>query len=173
MKKVLVVGVMTDREVADLIEQAVVDALNGDGIPANTALREFGPRRFGNMQETEITAKLRGSEYTAVMIISLVNKEKGLRYVPGTFYAFPSMGMSPLYYRRYWFIHDRMYRPGHYEITTNWVLEADIYTIHDDQLIYSAQTRSYDPSNARRLADSFTRSIIRELRTIGIIPPNQ
>ena len=172
MKKVLVLGVMTDREVADQIEQAVVNALNRDGIAANTALSEFGPRRFGNMQEHEITAKLRGSEYTAVMIISLVDKERGLRYVPGTFYAFPSMGMGSLYYRRYWFIYDRMYRPGHYQITTNWVLEADIYTINEDQLIYSAQTRSYDPSNARSLADSFTRSIIRELRTLGIIPSN-
>jgi hypothetical protein len=66
-----------------------------------------------------------------------------------------------------------MYMPGRFETTTNWVLEADIFTINDDRLIYSAQTRSYDPNTARALADGFARAIVVELRTKGIIPQNQ
>ena len=173
MNKVLVIGVMADREARDQIEEAMVTALNRDGIAASTAIAIFGPRRFDNLQENEILNKLRGSEYTAVMIVSLVNKERDIRYIPGSFYMFPSshMGFSR-FHRRYWFLYDQMYTPGRWEITTNWVLEADIFTINDDQLIYSAQTRSYDPNNARTLAESFTRAIVVELRTKGIIPEN-
>jgi len=173
MNKVLVIGVMADREARDQIEQAMVNALNRDGIAANTAVTIFGPRRFDNLQESEIIGKLRGSEYTAVMIVSLVNKERDIRYIPGSFYMFPSphMGISR-FHRRYWFVYDQMFIPGRFETTTNWVLEADIFTISDDQLIYSAQTRSYDPNNARALAESFTRAIVAELRTKGIIPEN-
>jgi len=171
MRKVLVIGVMSDREARDQIEQAMVTTLNRDGIAASTAVSIFGPRRFDSMQESDIINKLRGSEYTSVMIVSLVNKERDIRYVPGTFYVFPSshMGFSR-FYRRYWFVHDQMYVPGRFETTTNWVLEADIFTINDDQLIYSAQTRSYDPSSARSMAEGFARAIVAELRTKGMIP---
>jgi len=171
MKKVLVAAVMPDRESRDQIEQAMTAALNRDGISASTAVSVFGPRGFDRMAENDIINQLRGSEFTSVIIVSLVNKEKSTQYIPGTFYMMPSaqMGFSR-FYRRYWFAADQMYVPGRFETTINWVLQADIFTINDDQLIYSAQTRSYDPSNTRSLADGFTRAIIEELRTKGMIP---
>jgi len=173
MKKVLVAAVMPDREARDQIEQAMVAALNRDGISASTSVSVFGPSGFDRMPENDVIDRLRGSEFTSVIIVSVVNKETSMQYIPGTFYMMPSphMGFSR-FYRRYWFAYDRMYTPGRFETTTNWVLQADIFTINDDQLIYSAQTRSYDPNNARSLADGFTRAIIAELRTKGIIPQN-
>jgi hypothetical protein len=169
MKKVLVVGVMANRETKDQIEQAMTAALNKDGVAANTAMSVFGPKSFKDMQESEITSTLKGSDYTSIMLVSLVNKEKQVQYVPGTYYAYP-YASYPLYYRRYWYMHDQMYTPGYYETTTNWVLEADIYTINGDELIYSTQTKSYDPENARDLSESFTQSIINELREKKMIP---
>jgi hypothetical protein len=169
MKKVLVVGVMADRETKDQIEQAMTAALNKDGVKANTAMSIFGPKRFKDMQESEITNTLKGSDYTSIMLVSLVNKEKQVQYVPGTYYAYPYIGY-PLYYRRYWYIYDQIYTPGHYVTTTNWILEADIYTINDDELIYSTQTRSYSPGSARDLSEGFTQSIINELKTKKMIP---
>ncbi len=169
MKKILVVGVMANRETKDQIEQAMTGALNKEGVIANTSMNVFGPKRFRDMQESEITSTLKGSDYTAIMIVSLVNKEKQVQYVPGTYYAYPYADYS-LYYRRYWYVYDQMYTPGYYESTTNWVLEADIYTINGDELIYSTQTRSYDPENAKDLAVSFANSIVNELKTKKMIP---
>lgn len=169
MKKVLVVGVMSDRETKDQIEQAMTGALNKDGVIANSAMGVFGPKSFKDMQESEITNTLKSSDYTSIMLVSLVNKEKQVQYVPGNYYAYPYAGY-PLYYRRYWYMYDQMYTPGHYVTTTNWVLEADIYTIHGDELIYSTQTRSYDPNNARSLANDFAREIVAELKAKRMIP---
>ncbi len=169
MQKVLVLGVMADREVRDQIELTMTKTLNSDGVNANTATSVFGPKRLRGMKEDDIVKTLNTSDYTAVMIVSLVQKEKERNYVPPTYYAYPYMGYYR-FYRRYWYVYDRAYTPGYYTTSTNWVLEADIYTIDDDELIYSSQTRSYDPNNANDLAISFTKSIVSELKAKNIVP---
>lgn len=169
MQKVLVLGVMADREVRDQIEQTMTTTLISDGVSANTATSVFGPKRLRGMQEEEIVKTLKTSNYSSVMIVSLVQKEKERNYVPPTYYAYPYMGYYR-FYRRYWYVYDRAYTPGYYTTSTNWVLEADIYTIEEDELIYSSQTRSYDPTNANDLAVSFTKSIVAELMAKNIMP---
>ncbi len=172
MNKVLVVAVMVDREQKDKIEHSMVEELQKSGIDAHSALDMFGPKSFSGNNEEELTNKLRGSQFTSVMIVSLVNKEKNLRYVPGSYsyYGGPYYG-SMRYYRRYWALYDQVYTPGYYTTSTNYVLEADIYTVNDDdELIYSAQTRSTDPGSAHSLAESFSKTIVTELREKGLVP---
>ncbi|MCD8041899.1 MAG: hypothetical protein LUH10_02430 [Tannerellaceae bacterium] len=165
MQKVLVVGIMADREERVKTEQAMVSELRKYGINAGSAFDMLGPRGFRGATEDEIVRQLEGSEYTAVMIVSLINKDKELRYVPGTYYNYPYYYSSPRYYRRYWALYDNVYRPGYYTTTTNYVLEAEIYTVNDDdELVYSAQTRTTDPANASSLAESFATTIVSELR---------
>lgn len=170
MDKVLVVGVMQDMQQKDNIEQAMADALGRAGVNAATATALFGPKGFRGSSEDQITAKLRGSNFTSVMIVSLIDKEKESRYVPGSRYYAPRIIGYSRYFRRYLVVYDQMYTPGYYATSTNYVLEADIYTVNDDdQLVYSAQTKSYDPASAGALAGSFSGAIVEELKTKGII----
>jgi len=142
MQKVLVVGVMSDREERVKTEEAMVSELRKAGINAGSAFQLFGPKGFNGTTEEEISNQLDGSDYTSVMIVSLINKDKELRYVPGTYYSRPYYNPyygGRRYYRRYWALYDNMYTPGYYTTTTNYVLEAEIYTVNDDdQLVYSA-----------------------------------
>lgn len=170
MNKVLVLGVMQNMQQKIEIEQAMAGELNRSGVSAGTATNLFGPKGFKGLSEEEITAKLRGSDFTSVMIVSLVDKEKEENYIRGTYYTAPRVIGFSRYYRRYLVVYDRIYTPGYYATRTNYVLEADIYTVNeDDELVYSAQTRSYDPGNARALGESFAKAIIEELKTRSII----
>ncbi|MCC8143270.1 MAG: hypothetical protein LUD02_07500 [Tannerellaceae bacterium] len=174
MNKVLVVGVMADREEREKTEDAMVGELRKYGINASSAFELFGPKGFGDATEEQIAGQLRGSDYTSVMIVSLINKDKELRYVPGTYYGRPYYYGSRRYYRRYWTLYDNVYTPGYYTTTTNYVLEAEIYTVSDDdQLVYSAQTKTTDPNNASALAESFSKTIVSELRTKGLVSGGQ
>lgn len=170
MEKVLVLGVMTNRENKEQIEKVMTADLNKAGVNANTATSEFGPKGFNKLTEEQIAEKLKGSAYTSVMIISLQDKEISNSYSPGTYYSTPVVVGYNRYYRRYLVVYDRMYTPGYYTTNTNYVMEADIYTVNDDdQLVYSAQTKSYNPNSAKSLADSFSKSIVNELKEKGII----
>jgi len=170
MEKVLVLGVMRNRENRDVIEQTMVNELGKSGIVSSTATGVFGPKGFQGLTEEEITGKLKGSEFTSVMIVAILDKERENDYTPGSRYATPRVVGYNRYYRRYLVVYDYMYTPGYYTTSTNYILEADIYSVNDDELIYSAQTRSYDPNSSKDLAESFTKSIITELKEKGIVP---
>jgi len=169
MNKVLVLGIMPRMDDRDNIERAMVNEFTNAGVAANTATSIFGPRGFVGMDEQQITEKLRSTGFTSVMIVSLVDREKEKRFVPGTRYVAPRFGHSR-FYRRYWMMYDMWYSPGYFRTHVNYVLEADIFTIDDnDALIYSAQTEKWDPSNSRALGESFARAIAADLRSNGLI----
>lgn len=172
----LIVSVMTDREVMDKTEHAMVGELKTHSINAVSSLDLFGPKRFKGLTEDQVVETLKDSGYTSVMLVSLLDKEKELRYVPGTAYYQP---YYPTYYpgymhfyNRYSAIYGSIYTPGYYTTTTKYILEADIYALNDghDALIYSAQTRTEDPGSAQDLAETFAKSIVDELHQKGLVP---
>lgn len=169
MDKVIVLGIMGNREQIDQNEQAMVQHLKNEGINAATATSVFGPKGFKGLSEDEITEKLRGSEFTSIMMLSLLDKEREKNYFPGSRYTVPRVVGYSRYYRRYLVVNDYVYTPGYYTSSTNYILEAEIYSIDDGELVYSAQTRSYDPANIHALAESFAKSIVSELNEKGII----
>lgn len=170
MSKTLVLGVMQNRGDRDNIENEMVSELTKAGVNAKTSTSVFGPKGFQGLTEEQVAHKLRGSDYTSVMIISLIDKEKEASYSPGYGYAFPYIVGYSRYYRRYIVAYDRIYMPGYYRTNTNYVLEADLYTVNDDdELVYSAQTKSYDPGDSKSLAESFAKLIVSELKAKRII----
>lgn len=170
MNKVLVLGVMTNREIKEQIEHVLVRELNEEGIDASSATDVFGPKGFRGLTEGHITDKLHGSAYTSILMVSLQNKENRSNYEAR--YSTPYVLGYSRYYRRYLLIYDNIYTPEYYDTSTSYILEADIYTLKGDELIYSAQTRSYDPDSAKSLAESFSRSIISELKEKEIVKHN-
>lgn len=169
MNKVLILGVMVDRQAKDAIEQIMVDELKKVNVNATSAMSMFGPKGFRGMSEEEVTAKLKDSDFTSVMIVSLLDKEKEENYTPGTRYTSPRVVGYNRFYRRYLVVYDYMYTPGYYTTSTNYIMEAEIYTIEDDELIYSAQTKSYDPNSPKSMAESFSKRIIEELKQKRIL----
>ncbi|MCC8035042.1 MAG: hypothetical protein LIO77_03795 [Rikenellaceae bacterium] len=166
--KILVLAMMTDREAKDYIERTLAADLSAQGIATTTGTTEFGPRGFGNLTQDQVNSKLSGEGFSAIMIICLTDKDKELNYVPGTPYVSP-YGTYYGYYGRYRYMWDTIYSPGYYTTSTTYVLDADLYTLPEDRLIYSAQTRSYDPANSQSLAKSFAEEIVRDLKGQNII----
>jgi hypothetical protein len=162
---------MPDREQRDNIEQALVSELNKSSVVATAAMAVFGPNGFKGLTEEQVSSKLKESGYSSVIIVSLVAKNKERDYYPGNYYVPPyPVGYYSLYYRRYAYAYDYMYTPGYVTTSTNYVLQAELYTIDTDQLIYSAQTKTYDPVDAQDLAASFSKAIVTELQAKNIIP---
>ncbi len=168
-KKMLVVGVMQDRGQRDNIEQAMVAELNKAGISSASAMTLFGPNGFQGLKEEQINEKLKNSGYSSVMIVSLVDKKREASFSPGYYYSAPYPVGYSLYYRRYMYAYDYMYTPGYFSVSTNYVLQADLYTATPDQLVYSAQTQTYDPENAQDLATSFAKAIVTDMKTKKLI----
>ncbi len=155
--KVLVLGLIkeNDRSMQEKMENHFVGDLQQLGYNAVSSLQEFGPKVFDKMEETAAIAKLKNSGIDAVLTIVLLNKEKERQYIP------------PNYFNRFWGYsynwYQRIYEPGYYVTSTKYFWESNFYEMAAQKLLYSVQTKSFDPANAESLGHEYGRMIVKNM----------
>ncbi|WP_187774835.1 hypothetical protein [Pedobacter sp. BS3] len=162
--KILVIALMgaKDRDIRESVENAMVTNLKSHGINAGSAYAEYGPKAFEAADEQAALNRIRRNGYDGAFTIALLDKEKEKRYTPGSVSYVPYT-----YYNRFWgyyhTVYTRLYNPGYYSVTTNYMLEANFYNLSADKLEYSAQTKSFDPSSAQTLASEVSNTLIDDM----------
>ena len=164
-KKVLVLGLIreNDRTIQERMENHLVGDLKDLGYDAVSSLKVFGPKAFDKMDEETVLGKLKNSGVDAVITIVLLDKEKERRYVPG------HMQYSPYgnYYNRFWgyqtVLNSRIYEPGYYVMDTKYFWESNLYDMSNQKLVYSVQTKSFDPATSESMAHEYGRMIVKNM----------
>ncbi|MEJ8842814.1 hypothetical protein WG954_10510 [Lacibacter sp. H375] len=163
--KILVLGLIrdTDRSLQEKMEAHLVGDLKEKGYNAVGSLSEYGPKAFSNMTEAEAVSKLKASAVDAVITIVLLDKQKERSYVPGRLYYSP----YGIYYNRFWgyygTLNYRIYEQGYYVTDTEYFWESNVYDMSTQSLIYSVQTKSFDPANSESLGHEYGKLIINEM----------
>lgn len=164
-KKILVLGLLTekDRALKEKMEEHIVGDLKILGYDAVCSCEEYSPKTFENMNEAQALQKLSGSGIEAVLTVVLLDKTRERYYVPGRVYYTP----YNTYYRRWWgyysTMYDRIYEPGYYTENTKYFWESNLYDPNSKELLYSAQTESFDPSSAGSLAHEYGQLIVKDM----------
>src|SRR5215217_2021676 len=160
--KVLVIGLMgsKDRMLRENVEQTMVEQLKARGMNAGSAFAEYGPKTFESIDEAETVKLLKNKGYDGVFTIALLDKSKEKKYRPGMTGFYPGPYRFWGYYR---FMNTRIYEPGYYTVSNNFMLEANLYDLDADKLIYSAQTTSVDPASPQSLAAEFSKKIFGDM----------
>jgi hypothetical protein len=168
--KILVIGLMgaKDRDIRENVENEMVAGFQARGINAGSAYAEYGPKTFENMDENTVLKKISDKGYDGTFSVALLDKAKQKQYVPGSVSYIPGP-----YYGRFWgyyhTVYSQLYDPGYYTVTTNYLLEANFYNLTNGKLLYSAQTKSFDPGNAQKLASDFSKTVLVDMTQKGII----
>ncbi|WP_342328144.1 hypothetical protein [Pedobacter sp. FW305-3-2-15-E-R2A2] len=168
-QKVLVIGLMgsKDRPLQEEVENSMMKALNAHGINAGSAYAEYGPKAFQGLSEQEALKKISDKGYDGTFTIALLDRRKEKKYTP------PSFGFAPYPYYGFWgyyrHVYGRIYEPGYYTVSTNFILEANFYKLGADQLIYSAQTKTSAPDSPQILATDFTNILIQDMFSKGLL----
>jgi hypothetical protein len=171
IKKVLVLAIDNnkDRTIRVKLENHLVNDLTKKGIDAFSAIESYGPFFLSGLQESEAINKIKGQGFDAVLTVVLLDKEKEKHYIPGRITYTP----YSMYYRRFWgyysTVYDRVYEPGYYTENTNYFWESNLYDLSDKSLIYSAQTKSFNPMDLESLADEYGKIISNDLFKKGIL----
>ena len=171
-KKVLVLGLFNEKN--DRAKKAMEKELAGDlnkfGYNAVTASDQFGNTAFRGLNETEALQKLRDEGIENVVTITLVNKDKQKRYVPSTY------GYNPGFWGYYSYYSPWAYRPypyyrqgGYTEEKTSYVFETNLYNVTDNQLMYSAESKTIDANSMATLADDYARSVVRDMKRKNVL----
>ncbi len=169
-KKILVLGIFQQKErsLRQEAETKLVNRLKDEGYNAVSAMEDFGPKAFEKVSEDQLAANLKSSGYDAVITTALLDKTKEENYQPGTSRLQPVGVFYNRFGRYYSTVYDRVYQPGYYTTSTDYFLESNLYDIKSGDLIYSIQTKSYDPSSATSLASDNSKRIVQDLKEKGV-----
>ena len=153
----------SDRSIQENMENHLVGDLKEFGYNAVSSLQEYGPKVFDKMEEEAAIEKLKDSGVDAVITIVLLDKKKERRYVPGTLYYSP----YGYYYNRFWgyrvVLSRRIYETGYYVTDTKYFWESNLYDMKTQKLIYSVQTRSFEPASLENMAHDYGTLIVKNM----------
>ena len=161
-----------DRSVIVEMERHFQEDLRARGYLAVSAQQEYGPHAFDPMDETEAINRLQLSGFDAVLTVVLLDKEKERHYVPGQVLYTP----YGYYYSRFWgyrsVMFQRIYEPGYYVTNTRYFWESNLYSLRNkgtQALLFSAQSRSFEPDNASAFGHQYAKSIIERMAKQGVL----
>jgi len=173
-KKVFIAALTPNTSARNTVENELGDYLNSKGIYATKSLSVFPPNFHTSGDDKDqalVLRNIRRSNCDGILTIALVNKETDTRYVEGT--AYPVMGNA--YYGTfssyYAYGYNTFYSPGYYETTKTYYIETNLYDTATEKLVWSAQSKTYDPTSLESFLESYKKAIAQQFVKDGFVNP--
>lgn len=155
IRKVLVIGINEDRNARRIFEDEFARQLGARGVEA-VASYTLIPQD-GKVPETAVTAAVRESGAEAILMTRVVESTTETAVMPGrvqttvspTLGRRSSLGFHPTFYGHYSAVWTT-YTPPTVTQFTVWTLETDLWSVSQEQPVWSGVTRSTEGSNINR-----------------------
>ncbi|MCS5489992.1 hypothetical protein [Algoriphagus limi] len=153
------------------VEKDLVDLIQSHGISSSSSFEVIPPGfKAKESDREEIVAKIRELGNDAILTVALLDQTNETRYVPGSTMYTP---MRYGYYGRFWgyynYYNPVMYDPGYYTTDKNYYLEANLYDVASEELVWSSQSETTNPSSLETFSVTFAESIVKQLIKDGLI----
>jgi hypothetical protein len=169
----ILIAALTSHAVSkSTIENELAAAFNANGMRALKSIDEFPPNMTASDSDKQVMMnKLSTSGTDAILTVSLLRKETDSRYVPGS-YSYDPYGNYG-YYRRFWgyysYWYPYVYEPGYYDTGRVYYMESNLYDTNTEELIWSAQSETYNPIDLPTFAQEFANLIIDKMKKDGVL----
>lgn len=166
IKKVLVVAFMNNEASSRNAEVELASLLKIPAVPARNYIR----RDLKEENKEELKKQLRMDGFDGAVIMRLVDVDKDIQYVPGSYSSYP------VYYRDFWGYYwnsftseAATYSPGYYETTKTYSIEMSVFSLKEDKLIWTGLTTYADPSSSTKLIQGSAKAMRKAMVKQGFI----
>lgn len=124
--------------------------------------------------KTELLSRIEETGADAILTVALIDEDTESRYVPGSYgYApYPRFG----YYGTFWGYYNTWYptlhSPGYYEEDKVYFIETNLYDAETEQLLWSAQSETYNPKSLPRFANDFAEVVVTRMVKEDLLDPH-
>jgi hypothetical protein len=171
-KNICVAATTENLTARQIIEDEMHAQLQQKGI-RSSRLSDILPQKFsGNVDEKElILEKVRKNGNDAILAFTLVKKAEETRYVPGTTQYAPYWDYYGTFGGYYGYYGPRVYSPGYYTKDEVYYIETNLYDAKTEKLVWSVQSRTYNPDGIQQFSVEFTKAITKQLIQSEVISP--
>ncbi len=167
-EKMLVVGIMTDAEQRVRAEDELVRRIMaGPRAQAGelTAVASHTLLDESELRDAErAKARLSGQGFDGAVAMRLVSSEQKVTWASGNFPA-PYHDLWD-YYAWGWSTVDAL---GYYRMDTAVLVESNVYSMKDGNLVWAAISESFNPGSSRKLMAAVAKAVADELQKQGLI----
>ncbi|WP_129714072.1 hypothetical protein [Pedobacter sp. SYP-B3415] len=175
-RNIFVAAMTSNIPVKQAVENGLQQELQQRGLSVAKSIEIFPPNfstQTGARREL-VLGKIQQTGADAILTIALLRQETESRYVPGGAYWNP--GMRYGYYNSFWSYYSNwypaIYAPGYYDEQKVYYLETNLYNARTEELIWAAQSKTYEPTNIESFLKGYVKAIQQQMVKDGLIAGN-
>lgn len=155
------------------IEDDIAAALADEGYHTIKSIEVMPPTLSSSqtLDREDLLSKISNTGADAILTVALIDEKTETRYVPGNYSYAPVTRFG--YYGTFWGYYNTwyptLYDPGYYEAEKVYFLETNLYDARTEQLLWSAQSETYSPTNLPDFAEDFSEAVVSRLESEGVL----
>ncbi len=169
---ILVAALTTTVSSKSTIEQKIAQNLSKEGVSASQSMEILPPRFIEDEnQKKSILNAIRTNGSDAILTVSLIDKDTESRYIPGTgtYAPYPVYGFYSNFWGYYDYWYPQFHMQGYYKEDKIYYIETNLYDAETENLIWSAQSETYNPIDLSTFSEDFAEEIVKQLAKDNII----
>jgi hypothetical protein len=161
-KKVFITALVSNPNYRSIIERDLAAAAKANGLQTVSGMDVFPATFSSNNQvsKEEVLQRIKAAGADAILTVALVDKQSETRYVPGTTTYMPHMGYGG-FGGYYGYAYGAYYSsPGYYTEDKTYFMEARLFDVASENMIWSAQSEAYNPSKIDKFSKDYTAMLV-------------
>ena len=174
---IFVVGLVGDQLTDKSIAADIVDMLQKRKVNAQAIKGTITPEmNLTDAKKKEIAGELKNKGFDSILTFALVSIDEKENYVPATYSTAAYGGYYPMnygYYGSYWGYYSyhspQVYQEGYYTSSKVYTLEAVLYDLKTEALVWSARSETLDPSSVNSFSIEYAETVAYQMLKDGIV----
>lgn len=150
------------------IESHITGDLADIGITSVSAYKQYGPHVISGKKESELETLIRDSSFSGVITVTLLDRKSEQVYVTPS-PTRPNEETGVPFSKYVHSVTDKILSPGYYATTTQYFWETNYYQYPGGKLIYSVQSKSFDPNSTEEMAHQYGKLIVKDMLKQGVL----
>lgn len=161
---IFVVGLVGDQLTDKSIAADLVDMLQNRNVNAQAIKGTITPdMKLTEEKKKEIADDLKSKGFDSILTFALVSIDEEEIYVPGTYSTAAYYPMRYSYYGSYWgyygYHSPQVYQEGYYTTGKVYTMEATLYDLNTEALVWSARSETMDPSSVNSFSIEYAETV--------------
>lgn len=168
-RKVFVAALTNNMIAKQKVENELAAIMSRSGVTVTKSLDVFPPdiESKNNKDKEALLKKIRDYDTDLIVTNAVIDKQTQERYSSG--YPYSPWGWAGNFWGYYRGYYGRFYDPGYYTLDKVYYLETNVFDAKTDQLIWSAQSKTYNPSSLNSFIEGYAKVIAQKLLQDGIL----
>ena len=171
-RHLFVLSLTTRHDIGKTVEQSLSSKLGERGIKVTTARSVLSSDDLsGEALRERVTAAVMESGADGVLVAAYLKTDVREEYVPPKIdqILIPDTPLFMGYSTYIGYHYDTVFTPGYYQAHKEYFIQSSLYDVQAGKMVWQAQSRTLNPPNVDTGINSFSRSLVRELRRAGAL----